>query len=284
MTGESHPLAATILGLLGTICWCIQLFPQIYHNWRRKSTEGLPAIMFVTWALSGTPFGIYATTQSLNLPLQIQPQIFLVLCAITWVQCLHYSPSLLATKLPARFTAPLHRPPELRPKRCDPERGINTLTAWVFLVLTLGAAAGVEAVAILRLRHLYPPGSYSSSSTPAAITAIGILASVLLALGLLPPYVEIWRRRGRVVGISWLFLGIDWLGAALSLGSLGVQTEWDETAGAMYAVCLALETGIFGLGGVDWARRRWGGRKGVDQEVGEKEEVEEGEDEEEERR
>lgn len=31
---------------------------------------------------------------------------------------------------------------------------------------------------------------------------IGVLAAILLALGLLPPYLEIWKRRGRVVGIS----------------------------------------------------------------------------------
>ena len=31
---------------------------------------------------------------------------------------------------------------------------------------------------------------------------VGILATVLLTFGLLPPYPEIWKRRGRVVGIS----------------------------------------------------------------------------------
>lgn len=33
---------------------------------------------------------------------------------------------------------------------------------------------------------------------------VGIIASVLLAVGLLPPYGEIWKRRGRVVGINWV--------------------------------------------------------------------------------
>ena len=31
---------------------------------------------------------------------------------------------------------------------------------------------------------------------------IGIIAAILLAAGLLPPYLEIWKRKGRVVGIS----------------------------------------------------------------------------------
>ena len=37
-----------------------------------------------------------------------------------------------------------------------------------------------------------------------AILVIGIIASVLLAVGLLPPYGEIWKRRGRVIGINWV--------------------------------------------------------------------------------
>jgi len=34
---------------------------------------------------------------------------------------------------------------------------------------------------------------------------LGVIASVLLVAGLIPPYFEIWRRRGRVIGISWVF-------------------------------------------------------------------------------
>jgi hypothetical protein len=33
---------------------------------------------------------------------------------------------------------------------------------------------------------------------------IGILAAILLAAGLVPPYWEFWKRRGRVIGISML--------------------------------------------------------------------------------
>ena len=66
---------------------------------------------------------------------------------------------------------------------------------------------------------------------------IGIVAAIILSAGLLPPYFELWKRGGRVVGISqlplspirglanipvdWLFLSIDWLGCFLSLISLG---------------------------------------------------------------
>jgi hypothetical protein len=35
---------------------------------------------------------------------------------------------------------------------------------------------------------------------------IGIIAAILLAVGLLPPYGELWKRRGRVVGINFVGL------------------------------------------------------------------------------
>ena len=70
------------------------------------------------------------------------------------------------------------------------------------------------------------------------MTFIGVIAAVLLALGLIPPWVEIWKRRGKVIGISklafetylhidsrlhqgFVFLTIDWLGAFFSLMALG---------------------------------------------------------------
>jgi hypothetical protein len=42
------------------------------------------------WAVAGVPFGIYTISQSLNIPLQIQPQLFLLLALITWGQCKYY--------------------------------------------------------------------------------------------------------------------------------------------------------------------------------------------------
>lgn len=43
---------------------------------------------------------------------------------------------------------------------------------------------------------------------------VGIVASVLLAVGLLPPYGEIWKRRGRVIGINWVRRGPNCCGRA----------------------------------------------------------------------
>lgn len=67
---------------------------------------------------------------------------------------------------------------------------------------------------------------------------VGSIAAFILILGIIPPYPEIWKRRGRVVGISedrqtvflvmadvdldFLFLAMDSLGADFSLCALGI--------------------------------------------------------------
>ncbi|KAI5795937.1 PQ loop repeat-domain-containing protein [Pyronema domesticum] len=218
----STPLAATILGLIGTVLWCIQLIPQIWRNWRTKTTTGLPASMMLLWAISGIPFGVYAILQNFNLPLQIQPQVFMALSMLTFAQCLLYS---------NRF---------------------STLISCLLSLALLLAFAGIEVALIFTLRPLYRAGNVSP------VFAIGIIASILLAAGLLPPYKEVWLRGGMVAGISFVFLGIDWCGAFFSLMSLVAQESFDEMAGGMYCVVLALESGLFLCHGIWWVVR---GRK-----------------------
>lgn len=87
----SIPAAANVLGTIGTICWCIQLLPQIYHSYRTKSTEGLPSAVMLMWSTCGVPFGAYAIAQNFNIPVQIQPQCFCLLCLVSWAQCKYYS-------------------------------------------------------------------------------------------------------------------------------------------------------------------------------------------------
>lgn len=62
MVPQSHiPPAANVLGMLGTVLWCIQLTPQIWQNWRLKETDGMPALMMLLWAFS--QFSIHGPTE-----------------------------------------------------------------------------------------------------------------------------------------------------------------------------------------------------------------------------
>lgn len=119
---SSIPVAATVLGTIGTVLWCIQLVPQIWTNWRTKSTDGLPGSMMFLWAMCGVPFGAYSIIQNFNVPIQVQPQCFMTLCLISWAQVLVYG------------------------------RGWRPWTAALLGVAVGAACAGVEAALILTIR------------------------------------------------------------------------------------------------------------------------------------
>ena len=81
---------------------------------------------------------------------------------------------------------------------------------------------------------------------------IGIVASILLAIGLIP-YFELAKRQGRVIGINFVFLTLDSLGALFSLLSIVVGTM-DIMSIVLYAIVLALEVGIFASHFIWWLR------------------------------
>ncbi|KAL8731815.1 MAG: hypothetical protein Q9181_004162 [Wetmoreana brouardii] len=217
----SIPVAANVLGTIGTVFWCIQLIPQIWYNWKQKKTDGLPGLMMFVWAISAVPFGVYAivqhetnadnsTTQNFNIPIQIQPQMFCY--------------------------------PLLDRRHCIAESSSSAWPAWkaASLATVIGAVfGGLQALLVLTLRGPYSRG------VEWPMTLVGVLSAVLLAGGLIPPYFEIAKRHGRVVGINFVFLSIDWLGAFFSLMALVAQHTFDVLGGVQYIVCLLLEVGIF---------------------------------------
>ena len=85
---------------------------------------------------------------------------------------------------------------------------------------------------------------------------VGVVAAVLLAAGLLPPYFELWKRSGRVVGINFVFLSIDWLGAFFSLMGVVAQNTFDPLGGCLFIVCIFIEGGIFVSHGIWLVRTR----------------------------
>ncbi|CCK71711.1 Ilt1p KNAG_0H02960 [Huiozyma naganishii CBS 8797] len=201
--------ASTALGTVATICWCVQLIPQIISNWRKKDCTGLPPLMMFLWVVSGIPFAIYFCISAPNVILQVQPHLFMVFCAVSFAQTCYYPP-------------------------CK-------MTRWKIVAIMLGIVLtdiGMEVGFILWLRPLYEKGT----TWPDLI--FGILASALLGIGLLPPYFELIKRKGRVVGINFMFLFIDSLGAWLSIASVIVGTM-DVMGIILYSIIAGMEIGIF---------------------------------------
>lgn len=204
-----NAVAENVLGTIGTVLWCIQLIPQIVRNFKAKDCTGLPPMMMFLWALSGIPFLIYFFGTDGSIPLRIQPQLFTFFCMVSWAQTLYYPPV---------------RVPRIR----------LILFVGGFCLLCIALEIGF----ILWLRPLYREGI----KWPMLI--IGIVASVLLALGLVPPYFELAKRKGRVIGINFFFLGMDSGGALFSLVSVVVGTM-DVLSLILYAIVLGMEMGIF---------------------------------------
>ena len=90
------------------------------------------------------------------------------------------------------------------------------------------------------------------------VTLIGVVAAVLLIVGFVPVPFELWKRRGRVVGIDFAFLTIDWLGAFFSLMALGeflsFRVREEKMGGAKRMVVFVVAQYTFDvLGGVLYA-------------------------------
>jgi hypothetical protein len=75
--------------------------------------------------------------------------------------------------------------------------------------------AALQLMFVLVLRGPYSRGV----SWP--IQVMGGVAFATLIAGYVPIPFELFKRRGRVVGISLIFLAVDWFGAFFSLMSLG---------------------------------------------------------------
>ncbi|KZT09864.1 uncharacterized protein LAESUDRAFT_722014 [Laetiporus sulphureus 93-53] len=199
-----NPAAENALGTLGTICWTLQLVPQIWKSWRAKSTEGLSEILVFLWGVSGVPMGVYAIVQNLNIPLILQPQLFGILCFAAWAQCQYYG----------------HK---------------RSLSACIIMYITcLVALAGFQVGMVYAVRPSYERGN------DGGVEFFGILSSVLIAIALLPQYWEIYRRR-EVVGISVPFMTIDMLGGVFNDLSLAFKSEFNVIAGVTYSLVVVMD-------------------------------------------
>ncbi|KAF1968930.1 PQ loop repeat protein [Bimuria novae-zelandiae CBS 107.79] len=223
---ESIPVAANILGTIGTVCWCVQLIPQIIRNYRTKSTEGLPASMMLLWTLSGVPFSAYAIAQNFNTPLIVQPQCFCFLCGVSWGQCLVYGSKW------------------------------RTWTTTLLLTILFILFAGLEIGLVYAIRLPYQRG------VDWPVLLVGIVSFILLIGAYFGIPIELLKRRGRVIGIDFIFLTVDWCGAFFSLMSLVAQSEFDVLFGTMYALCCTIEMSMV-VSHLIWKLRTRGIRKGA---------------------
>ncbi|KAF9480510.1 hypothetical protein BDN70DRAFT_773930, partial [Pholiota conissans] len=199
--------AEQAFGILGTICWTVQLIPQVWKSYRDKDTHGLSHWFILLWGISGALQGIYVILQRLNIPLMIQPQLFGFLSFVCWGQCQYYGL-----------------------KRSRKVAILMTLGMMIFWGL-------FEFVFIITLRPMHNRGYH----TPANV--FGITSSVTISVALFPQYWEIYKC-GEVVGISILFIFVDMMGGVFNDLSLAFKDEFDVIAAVTYTLVIVLDGAI----------------------------------------
>ncbi|KAI0705221.1 PQ loop repeat-domain-containing protein [Cytidiella melzeri] len=200
----TNTVAENVLGTMGTVCWMIQLLPQIWKSWREKSTEGLSPFIGLLWGISGAFLGVYVIVQDLNIPLIVQPQVLSFLSLVSWSQCQYY----------------------------DKNRPLRTCILWLLgLLVVLG---GFEAGMIFAIRPAYHKGNHKP------VQFFGIMSSILLSSALFPQYYEIYKHH-EVIGISLPFMAIDLLGGLFSVLSLVFKPTFDIIAGVAYSCVVVLD-------------------------------------------
>ena len=214
--------------------------PCLLETQPRSLLAYTPSFRFVTNIIMWKKYS--CILENFNIPIQVQAQVFCALATTCWVQILIYK------KYVIHF--------------CGPEPFLlirfSKWRTWTASLLgaSLGAVCGgIEALLVLTLRvnpllrtSFIPDeeqGPYNRGVEWPMIL-IGVISAIMLAGGLIPPYFELGKRGGRVIGIStwqwisvdtanahdhadWFFISIDWLGAFFSLMALGTSPSSDSS-------------------------------------------------------
>ncbi|GAA5873452.1 hypothetical protein JCM16303_001127 [Sporobolomyces ruberrimus] len=199
-----NAVAENVTGWIGTILWCVQLVPQVYMNYKRKTTAGLHVALYTFWLFSGIFLGIYAILENINIPIIVQPHCYGALTAIIFCQMVFYD-----------------RKWSLR----------NSLLLFLAYCLVGG---GFE----VGMYYAAKPGV--DRGIAAASMPFGILSDLCLAAGFFPQFWQIWKDR-EVIGLSYTFLAMDTIGAVFSILSLAFKTHLDGIAFAGYLVVIVFE-------------------------------------------
>ncbi|KAI0766684.1 PQ loop repeat-domain-containing protein [Trametes elegans] len=200
----TNKAAENALGTIGTVCWTVQLIPQIWYSYRTKSTKGLSEWLVLAWGIAGAFLGTYSVIKELNLPLILQPQLFGALSLVSWAQCQYYG------------------------------RKRSKTVAITMLIVALAIFAGFEVGMIFAVNPAYLDGNER------AVQFFGIFSTVLISGALLPQYYEIYKHK-EVIGISLTFMAIDLLGGVFNDLSLAFASEFDVVAGVTYSLVVFLD-------------------------------------------
>ncbi|CAO3629981.1 unnamed protein product [Mucor fragilis] len=203
-------LVEQVCGYFGLVFWSLQLAPQAYKTYRRGTSTGVSVWTMLIWTFAGVFMGVYNIGLGVAIGLWIQPQIF------TFISCICVSQEF-------RY-----------------QHGWSKLKTFCGFAASCVFVGGLEAGLIFAFKKA------QQVNNEHGIRFFGVMPFIFVVGGFLPQYYEIFRER-RVIGISHLFLAMDFSGSVFSIVSLVFGEDVDSLDLANYIAIACLDTGILAL-------------------------------------
>lgn len=232
--------AQAISGITGSIsiaCWIIVFAPQIYENFKRKSSEGLSLTFVVLW-LAGDVFNVLGSVLQGVLPTMIILAIYYTLADIVLLgQCLVYGQGENADLVHLSPASPLNDDViesaiSSRLLETEDTKGSRLRNAAIkCLLVGLVIAAGLIGWYIMYVRDYHHPGKHHNHKHELVFDPLaqffGWLCAILY-LGSRVPQIMLNYQRKSVDGISFMFFLFACLGnVTYVISILSLDTSWN---------------------------------------------------------
>ncbi|KAF2078156.1 hypothetical protein CYY_000540 [Polysphondylium violaceum] len=193
-----NKVLSNLFGILGTIIWSIQLIPQIHLNFKMKSTKGVSTLCFSSWYACGVVLATYLVFMNSAPALIIQISSFSIFCLVIIFQYLFYEKYYPIKKL----------------------------------LFVIGLVTGLSFIISIGIYMFMK--SFKSNEFALEI-ACTVISSSLMAIGFLPQILVIYQSKS-TVGLSKIFVFMDFCGGVFSILSLSFHNPFDWMAFSTYVI------------------------------------------------
>ncbi|KAM9994740.1 hypothetical protein ACTFIY_000937 [Dictyostelium cf. discoideum] len=202
-----NKILSNLFGIVGTILWSVQLVPQIHLNYKRKSTKGVSPTCFGCWYACGVILGTNLVFNREPPALVVQISCFSLFSLVIVMQHLFYQ------------------------KKYNLKR----------LLFTIGLCVLVTIATIISLYSILNAKHTNSFVLQLILT---IAATGLMAVGFFPQILEVYQEK---VGLSMIFVVMDFFGGVFSILSLVFHVPFDYMSFSTYVVVPICQAIIFAL-------------------------------------
>ncbi|KAM9994067.1 hypothetical protein ACTFIZ_012032 [Dictyostelium cf. discoideum] len=202
-----NKILSNLFGIVGTILWSVQLVPQIHLNYKRKSTKGVSPTCFGCWYACGVILGTNLVFNREPPALVVQISCFSLFSLVIVMQHLFYQ------------------------KKYNLKR----------LLFTIGLCVLVTIATIISLYSILNAKHTNSFVLQLILT---IAATGLMVVGFFPQILEVYQEK---VGLSMIFVVMDFFGGVFSILSLVFHIPFDYMSFSTYVVVPICQAIIFAL-------------------------------------